>query len=82
MTQKTKAHGYCSKGELHRATVTKQFANLYMNKNPTREMPEPICLLSPSTIDKVRDWLMGFRQLGVPENVQAAELLKLLPDCE
>ncbi len=42
----------------------------------------PSNLLSPSTCDKVRDWLMGFRQLGVPENVQAAELLKLLPEVE
>lgn len=41
-----------------------------------------ICLVKPTTCDKVRDWLMGFRQLGVPENVQAAELLKLLPECE
>ena len=84
MTQKTKAHGYCSKGELHRATVTKQFANLYMNKNPTREMPEPICLLSPSTIDKVREFVeaMRKRDLNQSEIYYAAELLKLLPEVE
>lgn len=79
MTPKTKATGFVCENWHFELT---KYEGCSISRDAKQHWTEPVCLLSPSTIDKVRDWLMGFRQLGVPENVQAAELLKLLPDCE
>ena len=45
---------------------------------------EPTCLLPPSTIDKVREFVeaMRKRDLNQSEIYYAAELLKLLPEVE
>lgn len=88
MTQKTKAHGYAHRILLGLFTNPKVgspgILEIYCAEGEAIAVTEPVCLIPPSTCDRVREFVeaMRKRDLNQSEIYYAAELLKLLPEVE
>lgn len=79
---KTKPHGYCCYSE-QVELITGKFPisiQLEISTKPTPFFGEPICLLSPDTCDKVREFLRNIESGVGYTRQQASEILKLLPE--
>lgn len=76
MTTKTKAHGFVRENwDMEMDLLDRVKVAKVVNGQSTL----PICLIHPFACDKVREFLLDFENRSYQ---QAAELLKLLPDCE
>lgn len=81
---KTKPHGYTFERDPIKKLSECDWIRVWPFENKDAGETTPICLISPATCDKVREFVeaMRKRDLNQSEIYYAAELLKLLPEAK